>query len=112
MTNKLLMNVSSVMQEEYKDASEIHGSVHSSDHESFAVLLEEMEEATSDLFDTRTALNDFWELVKDDESTPNAKLTALAEVRICALFAACEFIQVAAMAHKAEITIQTSEGCV
>lgn len=112
MTNKLLMNVSLIMAQEYEDASKIHGSVNNSDHESFAVLLEEMEEATSDLFDTRTALNDFWELVKEDESTPNAKLTALAEVRICAMFAACELIQVAAMAHKAELTIQTSEGCV
>lgn len=104
MMDKLIVEVQELVEKEYGRASAKFGCTNNSDHESYAVLLEEREEAHAECEGVDGALNYLWDLIK--RNAPDEK-----KFEICknlenrALLAACEFIQVAAMAKKAAMTV-------
>lgn len=103
---KLIKSVQDIEGEEYDRASEKFGAVNNSDHESFAVLFEEMQEAFDEVKNTDANIQQFWQMVKSKDSGDQDKQSVLTAIENSAIFAACEFIQVAAMAYKANKTIQ------
>ena len=91
--------------EEYGRASVKFGAVNNSDHESYAVLREEADEAIDAMEDVDNLMDIFFEMVKNNEEDA-VKLDVLNEIKHRAEEAAAESIQAAAMARKAIETIQ------
>ena len=91
--------------EEYGRASVKFGAVNNSDHESYAVLREEADEAVDAVEDVDNLMDIFFETVKNNEED-EVKLDILNEIKHRAEEAAAESIQAAAMARKAIETIQ------
>ena len=89
--------------EEYGRASVKFGAVNNSDHESYAVLREEADEAVDAMEDVDNLTDVFFEMVKNNEEV---KLDILNVIKHRAEEAAAESIQAAAMARKAIETIQ------
>lgn len=102
---ELMNSVTSLIDEEYARASGVYGPLHNSDHEAYAVMLEEFQEADAERFDCECSLDKLWEQIKMDSSDYN-KEGVLRRIECYAKLAACEFIQVAAMAKKAILTIE------
>ena len=88
-----------LMHEEYERAAERFGEKFHSPHGAYAVILEEKEEADFELENMQRAMDCFWRRVKWN----NAEYykCSLTSIERYALNAACELIQVAAMAYKA-----------
>ena len=91
--------------EEYGRASVKFGAVNNSDHESYAVLREEADEAVDVLEEVDNLTEAFFEMVKKNEED-EMKLDILNVIKHRAEEAAAESIQVAAMARKAIETIE------
>lgn len=91
--------------EEYGRASTKFGAVNNSDHESYAVLREEADEAVDVLEEVDNLTDAFFEMVKKNEED-EMKLEILNVIKHRAEEAAAESIQVAAMARKAIETIE------
>ena len=91
--------------EEYGRASVKFGAVNNSDHESYAVLREEADEAIDAMEDVDNLMDIFFETVKNNEED-EVKLDILNEIKHRSEEAAAESIQAAAMARKAIETIQ------
>ena len=91
--------------EEYGRASVSFGAVNNSDHESYAILREEVDEAVDAMEDVDNLTDSFFEMVKNNEED-KVKLDILNVIKHCAEEAASESIQAAAMARKAIETIQ------
>ena len=91
--------------EEYGRASVKFGAVNNSDHESYAVIREEADEAVDAMEDVDNLMDIFFETVKNNEED-EVKLDVLNEIKHRAEEAAAEAIQAAAMARKAIETIQ------
>lgn len=102
---KLVDEVKECIEREYGRAGAKYGLTHNSEHESYAILLEEMEEAEDELKLCKSALEKYWNQVKTDLKVDKFKLDSLNVVYSRALLGACELIQVAAMAKKASLTI-------
>ena len=102
---KLLNDVKGLVDEEYCRAAVKFGATNNSDHESYAVLLEEMEEAEAEVAQARVQLEKFWLLTKEN-ADDLSKLSRLMEAGRRAQLAACELIQVAAMFKKAAATVE------
>lgn len=102
--HKLIDEVSDLVEAEYGRAGAKFGLTNHSDHESYAIILEELQEAKADMeiFESRMAV--FWASVKinDDDHT---KFTHLLHMQSAAMLGACELIQVAAMCKKAALTV-------
>lgn len=96
--------VDNVINSEYYSAALDHGRINHSDHESYAIIKEEFDEHMDEVVRTSLCLEEFWKLVKAD-GCDDAKLESLKELDRKAMLAACEIIQVAAMARKAMLTI-------
>lgn len=103
--DKLIEDVKQLVDEEYNRAAIKFGATNNSDHESYAVLLEELEEADAELFQVQNQLDKFWLLTKANDSDIS-KYSRLLEMERRAVLAACEMIQVAAMAKKAALTVK------
>ena len=99
MMSKLKKAVTQLVLDEYGLASEQYGEKHHTPHEGYAVILEEFEEAQHEERILEDKLEDFWEGAKADSELA-CKLNAKT-IKERAINAACEMIQVAAMAHKA-----------
>lgn len=101
---KLIAEVNELVEREYGRAGAKFGLTNHSDHESYAVLLEEFDEAKDEVsvIDQRMAL--FWQEVKLDAPDEHKSATCKG-IELAALLAACELIQVAAMAKKAALTV-------
>ena len=102
--DKLIEEVKECIEREYGRAGAKFGLTNHSDHESYAILLEEMEEAENELYRVEKYMKEFWEQVKGDYP-PYGKFTCCGDMERSAMLCACEMIQVAAMAKKAAITI-------
>ena len=102
---ELIKQVINIEFEEYGRASVKFGAVNNSDHESFAVLREEVDEAVDCLEDVDNLTDVFFERVKNNEED-KVKLDILNVIKHRAEEAAAESIQAAAMARKAIETIQ------
>lgn len=95
--NAVIEKLPALVEEELEAANSIHTVFHSL-HEGYAVLLEEMEEARSELIDAEACLLRLWEAVKGDR-TVEAQ-SAARNLEWHAVCLAAEAIQVAAMARK------------
>lgn len=84
---------------EYERAADKFGNQNNSPHESYAVILEEYEEALAEAQSFEKNLRGFWNGVKANTST-NCQLQQMQRI---AEKAAAEWIQVAAMCYKAGI---------
>ena len=102
---ELIKNVVCAECEEYGRASVKFGAVNNSDHESYAVLREEVDEAVGAMDDVDNLMDAFFEMVKKNEED-EMKLEILNVIKHRAEEAAAESIQVAAMARKAIETIE------
>lgn len=102
---ELIKQVINIECEEYGRASVKFGAVNNSDHESFAVLREEADEAVDAMEDVDNLTDVFFEMVKNNEED-KVKLDILNGIKHRAEEAAAEAIQAAAMARKAIETIQ------
>lgn len=100
----LMKLVNSVINTEYYSAALKHGRLNHSDHESYAIIDEEFEESTDEMTLVSQSLNQFWKNIRNDADDAH-KLNDLRCLEYHAMLAACEFIQVAAMARKAMLTI-------
>lgn len=101
---ELIRETTQLVGNEYARASSKFGPVHNSDHESAAVLCEELEEVREELRELSDNYLEFWNLVKSNADKQH-KQRVLKRLKNKAVLAACEAIQVAAMAYKAERTL-------
>lgn len=99
MMDQLIEAVTVLVEEEYKRAAAKFGPKNHSPHESYAVLLEETEEAQEQVAVLQSRMDAFWLTVKGDAT--DAMGAYLNSIKKAAILGACEFIQVAAMADKA-----------
>lgn len=102
--NKLIDEVKDLIEKEYGRAGAKFGLTNHSDHESYAVLLEEFQEAQAEAHSFEHHMKEFWECVKGDYA-PYDKFVTCVDMEKKALLCACEMIQVAAMSKKAAMTI-------
>lgn len=105
---KLIAEVCEVVSREYRRASEKFGCTNHSDHESYAVLLEEVEEAKSELESIYEHMSQFWQCVKSDSNFDD-KFSCCQSIEKRAILCACEMIQVAGVARKASLTACKNE---
>lgn len=106
---QLMSDVRQIVDQEYDRASKKFGEFNHTDHESYAIIKEELEEGQEEINYLTDELHEFWELVKHDFRDVD-KLSCLAVIQSRSILAACELIQVAAMAHKASLTIKNRIG--
>lgn len=101
---QLVKEIAESVEREYGRAAAKFGCLNNSDHESYAVIKEELEEAQEEFEYASRHFTCFWDMVKlngDDK----VKLCTLKRLQHCAELAAAEMVQVAAMAKKAAITV-------
>ena len=103
---KLYSKVIDLAKMEYELASQKHGVTNNSSHESYAVLKEEQEEARDECIQTELWVERYWSAVKGNDT--EKQMETLKEVYLHSILAACEFIQTAAMANKAIVTMLTT----
>ena len=104
MMTKLFDKVSILSVMEYNEAAKNYGRTFHSMHEGFAVLMEEVAEASENMILLEDdAMQKLWRTVREDDAE-GAKMAAVA-VQNYALQLACEAIQVAAMARKMQKTM-------
>lgn len=101
---KLIAEVRELIEREYSRAGAEHGLTFHSDHWAYAVMLEEKEEAEAECLCVKKAMDKLWDLIKLD-SLDTSKLEVCRNIQLRAMLAACEMIQVAAMAKKEAVTI-------
>ena len=103
---ELTAKIVQLISEEYDRATEKFGAAHNSNHESYAVILEEYEEAVENSYTFKIYLENFWMNIKNNEKDKDFPVSEqnLPNMYDSAMYAACEWIQVAAMCHKAIIT--------
>lgn len=83
---------------ELKDAKEKYGLNHS-DHESYAVLLEEVEEAREEMINVEYFLKELWGRIRSNAS-PEENGKDFADIYNASINLAAEAVQCAAMAYK------------
>ena len=98
------MKVKDLVDREYGRAGAQFGLTNNSDHESYALILEEFQEAQTEVATVDDKLSVFWDLVKENGG-PETKFNVLKSMEGTAILAACELIQVSAMAKKASLTV-------
>jgi len=98
---ELLNEVETSVFMEYQRAAEKFGIANNSAHESYAVLLEEFEEAKTEAEKFEAMLGFYWHGVKKNDV--NICAECLPKMQEMAIRAAAEWIQVAAMCYKARI---------
>ncbi len=101
---ELLQGVRELVEQEYGRAGAKWGLKNNSNHESYAVLLEEVQEAREDLDIIEKTLQRFWGMIRADDSASDM-LMQINGIQAYAESLAAEAIQVAAMAKKAKATI-------
>lgn len=101
---KLMKEVEECVEREYGRAGAKFGLTNNSDHESYAVLLEEFQEAQVELKTVERQLELFWGHTKCNDND-HVKYRLLMQMTRNAIYGACEMIQVAAMAKKAAMTV-------
>lgn len=101
---KLIAEVTELIEREYGRAGAKFGLTNHSDHESYAVILEEFQEAQNEVDAFERDMSMFWSMVREDVNDNN-KYARLCRMQTKALLGACEMIQVAAMAKKAAMTV-------
>lgn len=103
---KILEGVETLVQEEYERASKIHGPMTSTDHEAYALILEEFQEASEYLQSLEAKVELLWSSIRNDDHD-SVKHMRLKDIKRTAEFVAAESVQVAQVCHKALITIES-----
>lgn len=107
-----------LMRDELTRAAQLYGATNHSDHESYAVIKEEVEEALAEATPITVDLERFWGYVKQNPAKlppeiqtaqRDIKRGILYQMQMHALQCACEMVQVAAMCEKAMETLHASE---
>ena len=108
LVNEMIAEVQRLALEEYGRASEKYGATHHTQHEGYAVMREEFQEAVEALNDVGELLEDkYWSNVRKDNFKANKQVESAIYSK--AVLAACECIQVAAMAHKSLMSRKENE---
>ena len=94
----LAESIKSLVMDEYSATIAKFGAANNSHHESYAIILEELEEAKGSTKLFEHSLDWFWDSVKQNTVT-NRRLE---EMQLIAEQTAAEWIQVAAMCYKAQ----------
>ena len=97
MSNAVKSGVEELVSIELKSANEKFPPFHS-DHEGYAVILEEVDELSEEFNIIKNHLGHAWMAVK--ATAPNSAAEHISAIEIAAIYAACEAIQVAAMCRK------------
>lgn len=103
----ILNTIKRLADEEYARSSDKFGAKNNSPHESYAVILEEYDEADDIITDFKDFLDSYWSSVKiNDKELQKCYLDSL---KIRAEHIAAEWVQVVAMCHKAQISIENKQ---
>lgn len=100
MIDLLMSNLMDFVKNERLRSNEIHGTTFVDDHQAYAVILEEYEEALYEFQEVKKALDLFWEDVKNDE-IDSTKLIRLRKLWSDAYRCAAEVIQLCGVIEKA-----------
>jgi len=104
-----------LMKDELARATQLYGATNHSDHESYAVIKEELEEALAESAPISFDLDRFWGYVKQNPppelqtAQRDIKRGILYQMQTHALQCACEMVQVAAMCEKAMETMHDTD---
>ena len=98
--------IEEMIQQELKEANKTH-QMFNSEHEAYAVIKEEIEEASFEFISIENYLGNLWHKVVEDE--PNKK-RIYEEMKKASIRAIQESIQVAAMCDKAIASIEWRRG--
>lgn len=90
-----LSKIQELADEELKEANKKYPLFHS-DHEAYAVILEEFEECSEEVSSMSLWIAKMWEKIRDNDEI----YSTMTEIKYHALHAAAEAIQVAAMCDK------------
>lgn len=101
-------DVEALVQKELQAANEKFPLFHST-HEGYAVLLEEVDELKADLAEISQDVDVLWKLVKQNDATGEQARVFIRSIKIRAILAAIEAIQVAAMCEKYKISFGMKE---
>lgn len=93
----ILIGIDKLAKEELEKADKVNPLFHS-DHEGYAVIKEEFEEAVDEIVAAKKCKNSAWESIKVDY--PGGARTEFRKMRDCIALAAAELIQVIAMCDK------------
>jgi hypothetical protein len=105
----LLHEANVAVRNELNRAQTEHGHVNSSHHESYAIILEELQEAEDACNAFSVNLSTFWACVKQNK--PDECIREVANVtKEMAIKAVMEWIQIAAMCEKARLTADNKMG--
>ncbi|MCM0648666.1 hypothetical protein NBE98_09795 [Clostridium swellfunianum] len=97
MRDKLLNSVKQVVEEELQRTYTEYGfGDFNSNHEAYAVIKEEIEEARIELDRAEQRLRWAWEIIKKNENPKES----IEKIRLYGIYLACEAIQIAAVAEK------------
>lgn len=94
---EILIEIDRLAEEEMERANKIHPMFHS-DHEGWAVLQEEIEEAAESTQLVRMGSNRLWEAIRDNDEDASCKMAY--QIKAYAGHAAFELTQVIAMCDK------------
>ena len=100
---RTMESVKATVQQELILAVEQWGLFHSQ-HEAYAVTLEEVEEAKAEMEELTDALDEYWSTVRCNHSA--LALALIKDIENTGYRLACEAIQVAAMAKKTRIMLE------
>lgn len=99
--------VNDLIQAEYKNACEKFGDKFYSLHEGYAVLLEEVEEASEDMTRIKYSLEDFWKWIKQDTKINPKDIDIVIEEYL--EYCISELAQVGAVLMKIKNTLEVEE---
>ena len=98
----LIGGVGSLINQEYRQSSKKYGELFTSYHEAYGVIKEEIEEAQAEFDAVYEHFHLFWNSEKNDA----VRADKIEVIALKAHLAACELIQVAAMAYKAALGLK------
>ena len=107
MMIKLFRKVRNLMFAELEMANKQNGHYFHSPHEGYGVIVEEENEAWDESIDTHAKLDELLTAIRKNDRKD--MVVAAKEIERCASLAACEYIQVAAMARKLRESVRREE---
>ncbi len=105
---QLTKEIEQLIKNENDRAAAKYGKANNSDHESYAVIFEEYIEARENEQQFREQFKKFWNMVRIDDH--ESAMQYINTAQTYALQAALEWIQVAAMCYKAQISKDDKPG--
>jgi len=98
---ELIESVKKLIEDETRRCDIVSGYTMNSNHETFAYILEEVQESAIEMDGVQKELNEFWNHISRDTGYGH---TNLETIQRRAILGACELIQVAQLARKGMLT--------